>query len=42
MLNAGGVGVTPLLATSTLGLRVDLWVRRFAIDAAMDTNRARS
>ncbi len=42
VLNAGGIGVTPVLDTTTMGLKFDLWLRRIMIDETLDTNRLRS
>lgn len=42
VLNAGGIGVTPMLDTTTAGLRLDLWLGRFVIDQTLDTNRLRT
>jgi hypothetical protein len=42
VLNAGGVGVTPVLATFTPGLRFDLWLRRELADIDLDTARSGS
>lgn len=42
VLNAGGLGVTPALATFTSGLRLDLWLRRAAADLDLDRAPAES
>ena len=42
VLNAGGIGVTPVLATFTPGLRFDLWLRRELADLNLDSARAES
>ena len=39
VLNAGGLGVTPLLATFTPGLRFDLWLRRELAGLDLDSAR---
>ena len=42
VLNAGGIGVTPMLATFTPGLRFDLWLRRALADRDLDSAGAGS